>query len=80
VEDSLVEPQFRVFWVGFVISVNDFLSFTLDFLVKHVVSFPEISFYFSQYHAISSYLLIGVSLNSHFATAEAGAFPDLLLQ
>jgi hypothetical protein len=33
VEDSLVEPQVGVFWVGFITSVNDFLSFVLDFLM-----------------------------------------------
>jgi hypothetical protein len=59
--DSLVEPQCGVFWVGFVISVNDFLSFTSDFLMRCAVSF----------HTISSYLLVGVGLNSLFAIAEA---------
>jgi hypothetical protein len=33
VEDSLVEPQVGVFWVGFVTSVNDFPSFVLDLLI-----------------------------------------------
>ena len=33
VEDSLLEPQVGVFWVGFIPSVNNFLSFVLDFLM-----------------------------------------------